>query len=282
MRMSVAHARQKPPPIAAPFTAAITGWCMSRIARMTSSSTFSARRAMLVRFRPSMLGTMPPPTRSAPEQNPWPAPVSTTTRHSLSTLISRSASRNGIITSNAIAFMRSGRLSVTSVTCGRGFSIWMNDMRGSLRKSPAPAAAADHTGRMDGQVVAVHRSGTYTFTKPTVERIELVAGLGVAGDVHAGTTVKHRSRVARDPSQPNLRQVHLIHTELHDELATRGFAITPGAMGENVTTRGIDLLGLARGTRVHLGPDAVVEITGLRNPCAQLDTLAPGLMAAVL
>lgn len=135
---------------------------------------------------------------------------------------------------------------------------------------------------MDGQVVAVHRSGKYTFTKPTVASIELVAGLGVAGDAHAGTTVKHRSRLARDPSRPNLRQVHLIHRELLDELAEQGFSIAPGTMGENVTTDGADLLGLARGTRLRLGPEAVVEVTGLRNPCAQLDGLAPGLMAAVL
>jgi MOSC domain-containing protein YiiM len=135
---------------------------------------------------------------------------------------------------------------------------------------------------MSARVVAVHRSGSYTFTKPTVDRIELVAGLGVAGDVHAGTTIRHRSRVARDPTRPNLRQVHLVQAELHDELATRGFDIAPGAMGENVTTRGVDLLGLARGTRLRLGSDAVVEVTGLRNPCAQLDALAPGLMAAVL
>jgi MOSC domain-containing protein YiiM len=135
---------------------------------------------------------------------------------------------------------------------------------------------------MDGRVLAVHRSGEYTFTKPTVDAIDLVAGLGVAGDVHAGTTVKHRSRVARDSSQPNLRQVHLIHAELHDELGARGYSIVPGAMGENVTTAGIDLLRLGRGTRLLLGPDAVVEVTGLRNPCAQLDGLAPGLMSAVL
>jgi len=134
---------------------------------------------------------------------------------------------------------------------------------------------------MDAHVAAVHRSGSYTFTKPTVQEIELVTGLGVAGDVHAGATVKHRSRVARDPSQPNLRQVHLVHGELHDELATRGFDVAPGAMGENITTRGIDLLALARGTRLHFGRDAVVEVTGLRNPCAQLDALIPGLMAAV-
>jgi MOSC domain-containing protein YiiM len=135
---------------------------------------------------------------------------------------------------------------------------------------------------MDAHVAAVNRSAAYTFTKPTVDGIELVAGLGVAGDVHAGTRVRHRSRVARDPSQPNLRQVHLIHGELLDELAAQGYAVAPGAMGENVTTRSIDLLGLSRGTQLRLGSDAVVEVTGLRNPCAQLDALVPGLMAAVL
>ena len=135
---------------------------------------------------------------------------------------------------------------------------------------------------MDAHVAAVHRSGGYTFTKPTVDAIDLVAGLGVGGDVHAGATARHRSRVARDPSQPNLRQVHLIHGELHDELVVAGFAVGPGAMGENVTTRGVDLLALGRGTRLHLGADAVVEVTGLRNPCAQLDGLQPGLLAAVL
>ena len=135
---------------------------------------------------------------------------------------------------------------------------------------------------MGAHVIAVHRSGGYTFTKPTVDRVELVAGLGVAGDVHAGSAVRHRSRVARDPTQPNLRQVHLIHAELHDELAAGGFVIAPGAMGENVTTRRVDLLGLSRGTQLRIGPDAVIEVTGLRNPCAQLDALVPGLLAAVL
>src|SRR5215468_7763457 len=99
--------------------------------------------------------------------------------------------------------------------------------------------------------------------------IRLVAGLGVEGDAHAGATVRHRSRVARDPTQPNLRQVHLVHAELHDELHAAGFAVAPGAMGENVTTRGVDLLGLPTGTRLLLGTTAVVEITGLRNPCTQ-------------
>jgi MOSC domain-containing protein YiiM len=120
------------------------------------------------------------------------------------------------------------------------------------------------------------------MSKPNQEQIHLLAGLGVAGDAHQGETVKHRSRVKRDPTQPNLRQVHLIHAELHDELRNAGFALAPGQMGENVTTRGIDLLDLPVGTRLHLGETATVEVTGLRNPCAQLDGIAPGLMAATL
>jgi MOSC domain-containing protein YiiM len=132
------------------------------------------------------------------------------------------------------------------------------------------------------RVVAVSVSGEHSFSKPTRERIRLVAGLGVDGDAHAGKTVKHRSRVRRDPGQPNLRQVHLMHSELHDELRERGFEVGPGDIGENVTTRGVDLLGLPAGTRLRLGDEAVVEITGLRNPCVQLDKFQDGLMAAVL
>ena len=109
-----------------------------------------------------------------------------------------------------------------------------------------------------------------------------MAGLGVEGDAHQGKTVKHRSRVKLNPAAPNLRQVHLIHAELHDELRRAGFAVAPGQMGENVTTSGVDLLGLATGTRLHLGDRAVVEVTGLRNPCAQLDKIQSGLMAATL
>jgi MOSC domain-containing protein YiiM len=135
---------------------------------------------------------------------------------------------------------------------------------------------------MAGVVAAVSRSGSHTFSKPNQGSIRLVVGLGVEGDAHLGEKVKHRSRVARDPSQPNLRQAHFIHAELHDELRAAGFALSPGQMGENVTTRGIDLLGLPTGTRLHLGETAVVEVTGLRNPCAQLDKLQPGLMAATL
>ena len=135
---------------------------------------------------------------------------------------------------------------------------------------------------MSGQVTAVHSSPSHTMSKPSRERIRLLEGLGVEGDAHLGTTVKHRSRVARDPSRPNLRQVHLIHAELLDELDEAGFAVTAGMMGENVTTRGVDLLALPAGARLHLGADAVVEVTGLRNPCAQLDGLRPGLMAATL
>jgi MOSC domain-containing protein YiiM len=135
---------------------------------------------------------------------------------------------------------------------------------------------------MGATVSAVSTSPAHTFSKPNGASIRLLAGLGVEGDAHLGETVKHRSRVARDPSQPNLRQVHLIHGELLDELATAGFTVAPGEMGENVTTRGLDLLGLPTGTRLRLGDAAVVEVTGLRNPCAQLDGLLPGLMAAVL
>jgi hypothetical protein len=138
------------------------------------------------------------------------------------------------------------------------------------------------TNVKDGSVEAVHRSAAHTLAKGAQTRIDLVAGLGVDGDAHMGVTVKHRSRVARDPNQPNLRQVHLIHAELHDELRDRGFAVHAGQMGENITTRGVELLALPAGTRLHLGAEAVVEITGLRNPCAQLNGIQNGLMAAVL
>jgi MOSC domain-containing protein YiiM len=135
---------------------------------------------------------------------------------------------------------------------------------------------------MDGVVTAVSRSARHTLTKPNEDRIQLLVGLGVEGDAHSGATVKHRSRVARDPSQPNLRQVHLVHAELHDTLREQGFTVSAGQMGENVTTRGIDLLGLPTGARLYLGDRAIVEVTGLRNPCAQLDRIQPGLMGATL
>lgn len=135
---------------------------------------------------------------------------------------------------------------------------------------------------LNGTVVAVCRSAGHAFSKPVVERVRLVAGHGVEGDAHAGATVKHRSRVAADPTQPNLRQVHLIHRELHEELLRAGCRIAPGDMGENLTTQGLALLELPRGTRLRIGAEAVVEVTGLRNPCPQLDAFRPGLMAAVL
>jgi MOSC domain-containing protein YiiM len=131
-------------------------------------------------------------------------------------------------------------------------------------------------------VHSVHLSPAHSFSKPGQDRIDLIAGQGVAGDAHCGETVKHRSRVARDPTQPNLRQVHLIHLELIDELRAAGFHVDPGSMGENVTTAGLDILSLPRGTRLRLGTSAVIEVTGLRNPCAQLDAFQKGLTAAVL
>jgi len=132
----------------------------------------------------------------------------------------------------------------------------------------------------DPVVVAVGKSDEHAFSKPVCPSITLVAGLGVEGDAHLGTTVQHLSRVKRDPAQPNLRQVHLIHSELHDELNAVGFDVRAGALGENVTTRGVDLLALPRGTRLHLGSDAIVEVTGLRNPCVQIERFQAGLLNA--
>lgn len=131
-------------------------------------------------------------------------------------------------------------------------------------------------------VVAVSLGAGHQFSKPVQKAIRLLAGLGVEGDAHLGVTVQHRSRVAKDPTQPNLRQVHLIHEELFDELSAAGFQLAPGQIGENVTTRGINLLGLPRGARLHIGDAAIVEVTGLRDPCRQLNDYRPGLMAAVL
>jgi len=135
---------------------------------------------------------------------------------------------------------------------------------------------------MSAIVLAVAMSADHTFSKRGRERVRLLAGLGVEGDAHAGATVRHRSRVARDPSRPNLRQVHLVHAELFEELAAKGFTVGPGEIGENITTRGLDLLALPAGARLHIGDAAVIEITGLRNPCVQLDRFQPGLMQATL
>ena len=133
-----------------------------------------------------------------------------------------------------------------------------------------------------GVVVAVSRSPRHRFSKQVVDAVELVAGHGVEGDAHAGATVQHRSRKRWRPELPNLRQVHLLDAELLDDLAARGFAVAPGQLGENVTVRGLDLLALPTGSRLHLGDDAVVVLTGLRNPCVQLDRFADGLVQAVL
>jgi hypothetical protein len=133
-----------------------------------------------------------------------------------------------------------------------------------------------------GSIVAVSsRLGHHFSTTPGLS-IRLLTGLGVAGDAHMGATVKHRSRLRKEPIQPNLRQVHLLHAELFDELRDKGFVVRPGDLGENVTTSGLDLLALPTGTRLHLGASAVVEVTGLRNPCIQLDYFQRGLMAATL
>ncbi|PKW05085.1 MOSC domain-containing protein YiiM [Streptomyces sp. 1222.5] len=135
---------------------------------------------------------------------------------------------------------------------------------------------------MGGRVTAVSSNGEYSFTKPNRDSVRLLAGLGVEGDVHAGVTVKHRSRVAQDPTQPNLRQVHLLHEELFTEVGEEGFSVAPGELGENITTRGIDLLALPVGTLLRIGELAVLEVTGLRNPCLQIDTFQGGLLKRVV
>lgn len=135
---------------------------------------------------------------------------------------------------------------------------------------------------MQSFIKAVSKSPIHSMSKKNEPFIVLLEDLGVEGDAHMGKTVKHRSRVAQDPNQPNLRQVHLIHAELHEELAQKGFSIEPGQMGENITTQGLDVLGLPRHTRLYLGEEAIVEVTGLRNPCDQLNGIQPGLLKAVL
>lgn len=133
---------------------------------------------------------------------------------------------------------------------------------------------------MSGIITAVSQSPDHSFSKQNQDKIVLVAGLGVEGDTHLGKTVQHRSRVRKDPTQPNLRQVHLMHAEFHDELNASGFHVSAGDLGENITTRGVELLGLPTGTRLHLGDTAIVEVTGLRNPCEQLNGFQDGLMNA--
>jgi MOSC domain-containing protein YiiM len=139
-----------------------------------------------------------------------------------------------------------------------------------------------YEGGRHAKVVAVQLNPSHSFTKSTVPSIRLLEGLGVEGDAHCGAFVKHRSRVATDPKQINLRQVHLLHAEIFSELATQGFLIALGVIGENITTIGAPLLDLPRGALLHIGEEAVVELTGLRNPCRQLDDFAPGLMAAMV
>lgn len=135
---------------------------------------------------------------------------------------------------------------------------------------------------MDGTVIAVASYTGHRFGKPVRSHITLLPGLGVAGDAHCGPTVRHRSRVLQTPEAPNLRQVHLMHAELFEELAQAGYTVRPGDLGENVTTRGVDLLGLPRGTRLRTGA-ALIELTGLRNPCRQIDdNIGAGALRAVL
>src|SRR5262249_9083159 len=142
---------------------------------------------------------------------------------------------------------------------------------GVLRSTSAPEEPMP-------SVVSVSRSATHSFSKPVVDQITIVDGFGVEGDAHGGTTVKHRSRGRVDPTQPNLRQVHLIHSELFDELGAKGFTLRSGDLGENILTQGVPLLELPTDTLLKLGPDAVVRVTGLRNPCSQIEAFQEGLL----
>jgi MOSC domain-containing protein YiiM len=135
---------------------------------------------------------------------------------------------------------------------------------------------------LTGKVVAVAKDSVHRFSKKVVSEIRIIDGLGVEGDAHLGGTVKHRSRVAIDPAQPNLRQVHLIHSELFEEVGAKGFNVHPAELGENITTVGIDLLALPRGTILRIGDKVELEVTGLRNPCHQINDFQPGLLSAVL
>ncbi|MFE4689053.1 MOSC domain-containing protein [Streptomyces sp. NPDC056749] len=134
---------------------------------------------------------------------------------------------------------------------------------------------------MTGRVTAVSSNAAYSFSKPNRASVTLLAGLGVEGDVHAGETIRHQFRMTYEPDLPNLRQVHLMHEELFDELALKGHSVSAGQLGENITTRGVDLLGLPTGTLLHLGEHAVIEVTGLRNPCAKINDFRPGLLGEV-
>jgi len=153
-----------------------------------------------------------------------------------------------------------------------------------MEPEPSPASSSPTASGhgSPGRVVAVCASPVHGFSKQARPAVRLVEGLGVEGDAHAGTTVQHLSRVRRNPSEPNLRQVHLVHTELFDEVAADGHRVRPGDLGENVTTTGVDLLGLPVGTVLRLGEAAVVEITGLRNPCYQIDDFQDGLLKHML
>ncbi|MCU0832673.1 MAG: MOSC domain-containing protein [Rhizobiaceae bacterium] len=133
-----------------------------------------------------------------------------------------------------------------------------------------------------GRAAALHRSPVHGFSKQAETQLTVLTGLGIEGDAHCGATVRHRSRVAADPAQPNLRQVHLLHMEMIDAINAQGFDISPGDIGENITTAGIDLLALPRHTRLHIGANVILSLTGLRNPCAQLDNFQPGLTQAFL
>jgi hypothetical protein len=135
---------------------------------------------------------------------------------------------------------------------------------------------------VEGYVHSVSASPRHGFSKLVRESITLIKGHGVDGDAHAGAFVKHRYLARWRPRMANERQVHLINQALFEELFSEGFNVQPGNLGENVTTRGIDLLRLPLGTMLALGPTAAVELRGLRTPCVLVDRFRKGLLKALV
>jgi len=133
-----------------------------------------------------------------------------------------------------------------------------------------------------GKVHSLSSSAQHSFSKHTTHQVEVIKGIGIKGDAHAGVKVKHRSRVAKDPNQPNLRQIHLIHLELLKELVAKGYTVNPGDLGENITTEGISILNLPKDTILKIGENVAIQITGLRNPCHQIDKFQKGLLKEVV
>jgi len=266
------------PPTTADATMSIQSWSVPAISPTATNAWAAARR-------PSQTSMTPRRGRRSAHTPP------TRTKSTRATVNEASTSpRSPADPSRSDSTAKASATGTSASPIRRGLAE-PEQAEGTFLERAEPSLQREHPRKIYARAVEIHpgavvtavsRNPTHALGKPNRERIRLLTGLGVDGDAHMGATVKHRSRVARDPTQPNLRQVHLIHAELHDELRAAGFELAAGQMGENVTTRGIHLLRLPAGSRLHLGGEAVVEVTGLRNPCKQLEGIQSGLMAATL